>query len=163
MDSVCSNCNVCRYGGPVREAYAHTLGRLVDAFATHAKLNRIRRDAPNAGCEHLMKVVAVDGDVGKAVACDGLRTKVEELPGLPGIPQPDFLATRLASHGHDRLLEPQRKQDARAVGADLNARADLPQFRGLLKDGDLKPLPQQREGCSQAANSSSDDGDLHIR
>ncbi len=110
--------------------------RKPDAFA--AQMNgaglclqqRLRDDA--------MQIAAMDGDVGKAVALDRFQAEIEQLPALPGIPQPDRLAGRQHLHLLQRLLEPERMKDARAVGADLHAGAELAQFRRLLVDIDSR-------------------------
>jgi len=109
-----------------------------------------------------VKVVAVDGDVRKAVALDRQRAEVEQFPGLPGIPETDLLALRLRGDRHDLVLEPEREQDPRAVGADLNAGAHFFQLDRLLEHIDVKSLAEQRECRSQAANSPSHNRNLHF-
>ena len=90
---------------------------------------------------HAVQIAAMDGDVGKAVALDQFQAEIEQLPALPGIPKPDRLAGRQHLHFLQRLLEPQRMEDARAVGADLHAGAELAQFRRLLVDIDVDAAP----------------------
>ena len=107
----------------------------------------------------LMQIAAMDRDVGEAVAGDRLGAKVEQLPGLAGVPQPDFLAGRNHLHRGEIVLEPERMQHPRAVGADLDAGADLAQFFGLLVDRDIDATPQQRQRGSEPPDAAPDDCD----
>src|SRR2546430_5600434 len=106
-----------------------------------------------------MQIGAVDHEVGRAVARDGLGAEVEQLPGLPGVPQPDLLAGRLAPHLADRTLKPEREENARAVRRDLHARAQLLKRRRLLVDFDLMTVAQQRERGREPADTCADDHD----
>ena len=62
--------------------------------------------------EHAVQVGAMDHEIGRAVARDRLGAEIEQLPGLAGIPEPDLLAGRLAPDRADRILEPERKENA---------------------------------------------------
>ena len=110
--------------------------------------------------DHAMQIAAMDGDVGKAVALDRFQAEVEQLPALPGIPQPDRLAGRQHLDLLQRLLEPERVENARAVGADLHAGAKLAQFRRLLVDIDIDAAPDQRQRRRQPADAAADDRDV---
>jgi hypothetical protein len=50
-------------------------------------------------------------------------------------------------------------EDARGVGADLDARADLAYRRGSLVDVDVEPGLQERERGRDAADAAADDRD----
>ncbi len=102
----------------------------------------------------------MDGDVGKAVALDRFHAEVEQLPGLPGVPQPDRLAGGQHLDLFQRVLEAERMQHARAVGADLHAGAKLAQLRRLLIDVDVDAAPQQPERRREPADAAADDGDV---
>ena len=62
--------------------------------------------------------------------------------------------------GFERVLQAERMQHARAVGADLHAGADLAQFARLLVDLDLDPAPDQRERAGEPADAAADDEDV---
>ena len=96
-------------------------------------------------------------DVRRAVALLRDRAEVEGRPGLAGVPQPRRLAGGEELRRLERVLEAQRMQHARAVGADLHAGADLAQFRRLLVDLDLDPAPDQRERAGEPADAAADD------
>ncbi|MNL82534.1 hypothetical protein D3C87_2099350 [compost metagenome] len=85
----------------------------------------------------------MNGDVREAITLDRKRAEIEQLPGLPGVPQPDFLTVRLGGNGHDVFFEPEREENARAIGTDLDARADFLQFDCLFIDVDIETLAEQ--------------------
>jgi hypothetical protein len=97
--------------------------------------------------------------VGRAIALDRRRAEIEELPALPGAPEADLLALRLDRDAAERILEPERDQNAGPVGADLDAGADLAQRRRLLEDGDVEAATQQRERGGETADPGTDDED----
>src|SRR5262249_40060570 len=86
--------------------------------------------------DHAVQVAAMDGDVREAVALDRLHAEIEQLPALPAIPQPDGLAGGEHLHFFQRLLEPERMENARAIRADLDAGAQFAQLGRLLVDLD---------------------------
>ena len=110
--------------------------------------------------DHAMQIAAMDGDVGKAVALDRFQAEVEQLPALPGIPQPDRLAGRQHLNLFQRLLEPERVKHAGAVGADLHAGAKLAQLGRLLVDIDVDAAANQRQRRRQPADAAADDRDV---
>src|SRR4029077_15756645 len=87
--------------------------------------------------DYTVQIAAMDGDVGKAVARDRFQAEIEQLPGLPGVPQPDRFAGRQHLDLFQHFLQPERVQHAGTVGADLHAGAKLAQFRRLLVDVDV--------------------------
>src|SRR5687768_279828 len=108
-----------------------------------------------------MQVIAVDRDVGEAVLRHRQRAKIEKLPRLAGVPQADLFAAGLAGDVHDLLLEAEREQDARSVGADLDAGADLAKLGRLLEDLHVEPLPQEPQRRCQPADATPNDRDFH--
>ena len=104
--------------------------------------------------EHVEQVRTIDGEVGKTVALDGDRAEIEELPGLAGIPQPDFLALRLAGKRLQLLADAERIEHPRAVRGELHARADFLELRGLLVDLDINARAEQRERGGEPADAA---------
>jgi len=61
--------------------------------------------------------------------------------------------------GGDGLIEAQRLQDGPAIGADLDARADLGDLGGLFQHRDPCPVPGGGERRGQPADAAADDRD----
>src|SRR4051812_11589155 len=105
-------------------------------------MDRIRLLAPHSTREHVEEIGAVNREIRKAVALDGYRAQIEELPRLAGIPEADFLALRLARKGLELLAYPERVEDPRAVGGELDARANFLQRIRLLVNVDIYAAPE---------------------
>ena len=88
---------------------------LRDAGAFAVEMDRVRPFAADRVEQYGMQVAAVKHHVGKAVALDRDRAEVEQLPGLPGAPQPDFLAGDDHADLLDRLAKAERVEHAGAV------------------------------------------------
>ena len=136
--------------------------RLRQADALAAEVNGAGLFAQQRLRNHLVQVAAMDGDVRKAVALDRFHTEIEQLPALPGIPQPDRLAGRKHLDLLERVLEPERMQDTRAVGADLHPGAELAQLVRLLVDIDIDAAADERERRRKPADATADDGDFFL-
>ena len=65
------------------------IGRLREPDAFAVQMNRIGFDLQQRPRQHIMQIAAMNRDVRKAVALDRFHAELENLPGLPGIPQPD--------------------------------------------------------------------------
>ena len=68
-----------------------------------------------------------------------------------------FLRRRHMGIGEDRLLEPDLLQHAEDIGAELDAGADLAEFRRLLEQAHRKAAAGQRIGRDQAADAAAGD------
>ena len=97
--------------------------------------------------------------IGRAIFFDGGFAKVKELPRLPRAVEADLLALGNAGDGAHGLAKAERDEDARAIGAELQARADLAQLLRLFVDIDRKALLDKGQRRHEAADSSSGDGD----
>ena len=118
-------------------------------------MDRVRPLAPDRVEQHGMQVAAVEHHVGKAVALDRDRAEIEQLPGLAGAPEPDFLAGDDDAERSSRFAEAERIEHARAVRADLHPGAELLQLRRLLIDIDAEALPDQRQRRGQSADAAA--------
>ena len=132
---------------------------IVEAGRARAEPDRIGLERAHRVDQRVVQVGAMDHEIGRAVARDRFGAEVEQLPGLAGIPQPDFLAGRLAPDAADRVFQPEREQHARAVGRDLHAGAELGEPVRLLVDRDVVAVAQQRERGREAADARADDQD----
>src|SRR5262245_46055903 len=130
----------------------------VDTLA--AEPDRIRLERADRIGEHRVQVAAMHEDIGEAVEIDRRLAEIEQLPGLAGAPQLDLLAGGDDLDRLQRFREAERMQHARAVGADLNAGADLLELRRLLVDLDVDAAAQQPERGREPADAAADDDDF---
>ena len=135
---------------------------LGDADAFAAEMDGVRPLAADGVEQHGVQVAAVEHHVGKAVAFHRDGAEVEQLPGLAGAPEPDLLAGDDDAEPLRLRAETERMEHAGAVGADLDAGAELFQLGRLLIDIDADALADQRQRRGQATDARSDDGDVVI-
>ncbi|MGF6426189.1 hypothetical protein ABIE91_001409 [Bradyrhizobium elkanii] len=133
---------------------------LVKSAAAAAEMQVPRRSSCECVDQHAVKVAAMHHPVGRAVDRARGGAEVEQFPGPPGAEQPDLLARGLAGDRLHLLLEPERDEDAGAVGAELDTGAELAQLRRLLEDLDFDATLQQRQSGDEAADPGA--GDQHF-
>src|SRR5437868_1153100 len=92
----------------VQDSTRQSRSTIVKTGAARIEPDRIRFQGAHRIDQDSMQVGAVDHEIGRAVARDRLAAEVEQLPGLARIPEPDFLAGRLAPGGADLLFKAQR-------------------------------------------------------
>ena len=109
-----------------------------------------------------MQVAAMDHPIGRAEAPDRVLAEIEQFPLLSGIPDADFLGRRLAHQRPQAFFEAEIDQHAAAVGGDLDAGAQFPQFRRLFVDVDVKPALQKRKRGGQPADAGACDDHMQI-
>ena len=102
-----------------------------------------------------VKIASMHHPIGRPVTCNGRFAKIKKLPRLTGVEQPNLLTFGNAGDRLDRVTQPQRDQNTRAIGADLQTGTQFAQFRRLLVDVDVESLPQQSERGNETANSGS--------
>ena len=159
MHAVGADDELCRDRRAGFEAQLDVIGGLREPDAFAAQVNGIGLCLQHRLRDHAMQIAAMDSDVGKAVTLDRFQAEVEQLPALPGVPQPDRLAGRQHLNLFQRVLEAQRVKHARAVGADLHAGAELAQLRRLLVDIDVDAATKQRQRRREPADAAADDRD----
>ena len=93
--------------------------------------------------QHLLQIGAVEHEVGEAVAFDGFGAKIEQLLGLAGVPDADFLTVRFPADRLDLGAQTELVEHAGAIGTDLEAGADLHDFGRLLVDVDVEAAFEQ--------------------
>ncbi len=108
-----------------------------------------------------MQVGPVHHEIRKPVALHREGPEVEQLPGLAGVPQPHHLAVDLAPALADRGFQAELEQHPRAVGADLEAGADLAKGLGPFVDLDRDAPPEQAQRRGQAADTRADHDHPH--
>ena len=110
-----------------------------------------------------MKIAAMDHPVRRTVDCTRRNTEIEQLPGPPRAEQPDLLAGWFAGDPLHRPFQTERDQNACAVGAELNAGAELPQLRRLLEDLNADSALKHRQRRNQPADPGAGDQDFWWR
>src|SRR4051812_24804812 len=99
----------------------------------------------------------------RAEALDALVAEVEPVPCFAGAPVAQHAALRPDLKLIQRGLQPQREQNAAAVGADLDAGSDLLQLIRLIVDLHIDAAPKQRQRSGQSANAAADDDNVPRR
>ncbi len=132
---------------------------LVQPHAPRAEGDGVGLGGAHAFDQGLVQVVAMQGQIGRAIERHRHRADVEALPALAGVPQPDPLGFGGEGAGHHRRLQAQVEQHPRSIGAELNPGADLAQRRRLFVDLHVEAAPEQGQGAGQAADAGADDGD----
>src|SRR2546430_2608371 len=82
--------------------------------------------------QHPEEIGPIHGEVGIPVALDRDGAEIEQLPGLAGTPEPDFLAGRLAGKQFKLVADAQLMKHARAVRSELQSGAHFLQLRRLF-------------------------------
>ncbi len=116
----------------------------------------------HGGAQKLRKVAAMEVIVRRAERCLDLGPERRALQGAAVVPAPLVNGERPHAGAIERRLEAEADQQARGVGADLDAGADLADARRLLVDMDVEPGLQQVQRGRQAADAAADDGDFHV-
>jgi hypothetical protein len=124
------------------------------------KMDRVRLVGTHRIDQHLQKVGAEHGDVGKAVALDRLGAEIEQFPSPSSVPQTDLLAFGIARELPQRLQDTERVQGAGAVRADLNAGAEFLEFGRLLIDVDVMTAIKERQRRRHAADAAPGNEDV---
>ena len=116
----------------------------------------------HGGAQKLGKVAAMEVIVGRAEGRLDLRPDRRALQGAAVVPAPLVDGERPHADRIQRRLEAEADQEARGIGADLDAGADLADARRLLVDMDVEPGLQEMQSGRQAADAAADDGDFHV-
>src|SRR3954463_1335113 len=121
MHAVGADERIAAHHGAVLELQRHTLFVLREAAAARTELDRIGLGAAYCARQHVEEIGAVDREVRGAIALDRDRAKIEELPGLAGLPVADLLALRLAGERLQLLAPARLMPPPRAVRLQLQA------------------------------------------
>ena len=119
------------------------------------RANRIREEAVQIG--------AVKHEMRRAESLDALVAEIEPVPGFAGAPVPQLATLRPHLHPGERRLETEREQDARAVGADLDAGADFLEPIRLFVNLDVDATLEQGQRRGQSTDAGADDNDFFRR
>ena len=128
-------------------------------------MDRSRLLAPYRIRQYTEEIGPIHGEVGIPVALDRDGAEIEQLPGLAGAPEPDFLAGRLAGKRLELLADAQLMEHARAVRSELQSGAHFRQLRRLFVDVDVAAAPEQRERRREPADAATGNQDtrLHLQ
>ena len=137
-----------------------------DAVAVHGEIldpgAEVERDvgwARNRVEQHRLQVAAMDHPIGRAVALldGGAERRAGEHAGGGRVHHAQLL--RRDHAGLELLAEPERDQDARGIGRELDAGADLLQPLRLLEQRDAEAALRDRQGGGQPADPRAGDDD----
>src|SRR5882762_7961708 len=128
-------------------------------------MDGVRLFPPYGLGQHAEEIRPIHGEVGIPVALDRDGAEIEQLPGLAGAPEPDFLAGRLAGKRFELVADAQLMKHARAVRGELQSGAHFLQLRGLFVDVDVAAAPEQRERRREPADAAAGNQNtrLHLR
>ena len=104
-----------------------------------------------------MEIVVRRAEVALACIRQGLTSKL-----APVVPSAQDNSSWPHSKTAHRIFESESMEDSRRVGADLDSRADLAQFGGLLEDLNLEASAAHRQCRREAADPCADDYDSHL-
>src|SRR5262249_26483548 len=121
-------------GGAVLERRLGMSGVGGDRDASLAQDDGVALQGADRIGEQAMQIAAVKHEMRRAEALDALVAEIEPVPGLSRAPVPQLAALRPDLHFCQGWFQAEREQDARAVRADLDAGADLPELVRLLVD-----------------------------
>src|SRR5262249_56053899 len=99
-----------------------------------------------------MQVGAVEHEMGRAEPLDAFVAEIEPVPGFSGAPVPQLAPLRPYLDLGERRFQAERKQDARAVGADLDAGADLLELARLFVNRNVDPALAQAQPHTHPTN-----------
>src|SRR5262249_51881838 len=89
--------------------------------------------------------------------------EVEPVPGFSGAPVPELAALRPHLHLSEGRFQAERKQNARAVGADLNTGADLLELARLFVNLNIDAALEQGKRGGQPTAAGADDDHMFRR
>src|SRR6266850_4862316 len=125
-------------------------------------MDGVRLFPPYGLGQHAEEIRPIHGEVGIPVALDRDGAEIEQLPGLAGAPEPDFLAGRLAGKQFKLVANAQLMKRARAVRSELQSGAHFLQLRRLLIDLDVAAAPEQRERRREPADAAAGNQDTRL-
>ena len=123
-----------------------------------AEMDAFRR---HCGGEHRQQIRAMKMIVGRAEKPNAFVAERRLHQDAAVVPTQELERHRPHPDPLERFAQSEAIQDARCVGAYLNAGADFVQLRGLLEDLDVDPGANQRERRRQASDSAPDNYDSH--
>src|SRR5262249_15865000 len=110
-----------------------------------------------------MQIAAVKHEMRRAEALDAFVAEVEPVPGFSGAPVPQLAALRPQLNLGEGPLQAERKQNARAVRADLDAGADLLELARLFVNLDIDAALEQGKRGGQPTDAGADDDHMFRR
>src|SRR5262245_37095066 len=110
--------------------------------------------------EKAVQIGAMQHEMRRAEALDALVAEIEPVPGLARAPVPQLAPLGADLHPGERRFQAEREQHTRAVRADLDAGADLPELARLLVDLDIDAAREQSERRGQSTDAGSDHNDF---
>src|SRR5260370_26041552 len=107
-----------------------------------------------------MQIGAMKHEVRRAEPLHVLVAEIEPVPGFAGAPVPQLTALRPDLNLGEGRFQAERKQNASAVGADLDAGADLLELARLVVNLDIDAALEQGKRRGQSTDAGANDNDI---
>src|SRR5262249_48328828 len=150
-------------GSTVRERRVDMSRLRGDRDASLVQDNGVPLARANRAGEQVMQIGAMQHEMRRAEPLHVLVAEIEPVPGFAGAPVPQLAPLRPNLNASKGRLQYKRKQNARAVGADLDTGADFLELARLFVDFDVDAALEQRKRRGQSANAGADDSDFSRR
>ncbi len=132
-------------------------------YATRAEPDRVRRKRPHRIDQHLMQIRAMDHEIGRAVARDRLGSEVEQLPGLAGVPEADFLGPPARSTPRGSRASSPSANSTRAPFAEICTPAPSSASCGACSQTSTSwPSRNSASAAVKPADPRADDQNAHM-
>jgi hypothetical protein len=150
-------------GAAVRERRFGVPGVGGDRDASLVQRDGVGLERAHRVGEEPMQIAAVEHEMGRPESLDAFVAEIEPVPGFSGAPVPQLAPLRPHLDFGEGRFQAERKQDARAVGADLDAGADFLELARLFVNLDVDAALEQGQRRAQSADAGADDKDMFRR
>src|SRR5215471_6314509 len=110
-----------------------------------------------------MQIGAVQHEMRRAESLDAFVAEIEPVPCFAGAPVPQLTTLRPNLHFGERRFQAERKQDASAIGAYLDAGAHFLELVRLFVNFNVDAALEQGKRRGQSTDAGADDNDLSRR
>jgi hypothetical protein len=134
-----------------------------DRDASLVQRDGVGLERANRVGEEAMQIGAVQHEMRRAESLDAFVAEIEPVPGFAGAPVPQLAALRPNLHVGEGRFQAEGKQDASAIGADLDAGADFLELVRLFVNFNIDAALEQGKRRGQSTDAGADDNDLFRR
>ena len=134
-----------------------------DRDASLVQRDGVGLERANRVGEEAMQIGAVQHEMRRAESLDAFVAEIEPVPGFAGAPVPQLAALRPNLHVGEGRFQAEGKQDASAIGANLDAGADFLELVRLFVNFNIDAALEQGKRRGQPTDAGADDNDLFRR